>query len=242
MLVQSSEELIGNFKSDNRIQLINTLYKISDINITNNNNVFYRNIDKGKELVAHKISNLNIESVSSDKSLVLTAPGDAGVLNFRKCDCIYLNDIIIGHGFCLGEHHGAVLKFENSKTILLQNIDMFGYGSTGLIVDKCTDVIIMNSIIRECDEGIIFLNKCEGVAFINCKFIHNKSSAIQLSQCNNIFFSKCLIKDNENCTMEKSIVEKWEPCSNIEFVNCIFENNEPQCVSIDDEIKMVVTN
>ena len=144
------------------------------------------------------------------------------VLNFKNCENITLQNIVIGHDPALvepGSCTSGVLYFQNSN-VTLTGCDLFGCGTNGFIAIG-GEIHMERSVIRDCSQMILALNACKA-SFIDCTFSGNgyydpNPNAIWLSQYGSIMW---LTPENEWGQQDFDVPFEAS------FRNCAFTDNE----------------
>lgn len=149
----------------------------------------------GNQLTLFNIKNLTISAENYAHIEVDFAY--AFVLNFLKCENIRLENLILGHtveGFC----EGGVVGTTACNNITIVGCDLYGCGTYGLCAYRTSDIIMENSIIRDCSYGILQLFSCDNVLFSDCRFYRNREfTMVEVdSGCSNVLFKESVFSEN----------------------------------------------
>ena len=125
-------------------------------------------------LVIKNVRNLRLIGSDVRATKVVISQHFANVLSFKDSSGIEIRSIEFGHipqsdSICLG----AVLAFTNSRNIHLSDVNLFGSGTFGLWLENSRNLILDNSVIKECSQGIAFLSASRQIAFSNSTFVNN---------------------------------------------------------------------
>ncbi len=205
-----------------------------------------------KEISSHKViklegqeyrlkSTLNIEGVKNLKILGMTLPHlmldeqNGTVIQLLNAQNIYFDNLIIGHSKSQG-HTGkqGIVRIEHCSNVEVQNCQIWGHGTFGLITNDVCRLAFNNSAITECTALIFELEKSRQVDFSNTKFYNNHLAISVLGGFTNatkeVIFTNCEFSDNEPTVPgnpafnfrdnDRDFHEK------IVFRNCTFKNNK----------------
>ena len=119
----------------------------------------------GPELIIQNVQNVTVRGggkARTDNTLSCV-PRYADVLTFENCSNIYVTHISLGHtqepGYCMG----GVLNFTNSEKILVEDCDLYGCGTLGVIGDFSLDIQVINNRIHDCSVGGVEFSSCQNV-------------------------------------------------------------------------------
>lgn len=162
------------------------------------------------DFIISRIDNLKIVGLGSPPPRILTASTHAHVLQFRNCRNITLENIEAGHAPEQGTCRGGVLVFAGSEDITVEGCILFGSGIRGISAYLVNNLLVKETTIHDCNQGIIHIATSDGILFRNCLFQNNKGYIYRP-------YTKA----------ENSGAIHIEPDSRfIEFRNCQFRNNE----------------
>lgn len=169
-------------------------------------------------IVINGVSNLTIKGVTKDKRTKMTTPlgGAAKVLYFIDSKNVHIQNMELGHEsqtFC----DGGVLRFEKCDNVTIENSDLYGCGTYGIITSEADYVIVKNSIIRECTIGLLQL-------------LGNKD------QKSKVIVDTCILKTTKNLDM---ISLKY---IDIEIKNSEISNNKGESLIIATNSNIKLTN
>lgn len=123
-----------------------------------------------------------------------------------------------------------------------------GIRNSGIVVRKCKNVKILNSVIKNCRSAGICIEKgCENIVIDNCVIYGNYFDGIACYESVNCEITNCEIRDNlcaglsfdlrfnnnivSNCVIRNNKIGVFiRDCSDIQFFNVkILDNSEFQC-------------
>lgn len=202
--IENEIELVKAIDSNRELVLMPGKYDLSSLDYLKGESIFHEEVYDGLEIIIKGLNNLSIIS-ENDKSELTVSPRYANVLTFRNSENITITNLIIGHSPEPGECSGGVLIFENCKKIIINNSILFGCGVEGLKLIDTDTFIFNNSLIKDCNQGIMSISKSSNIHFIKSKFEHNQIifcgigiaefSFVEFEDC--IFINNYSYKDNE---------------------------------------------
>lgn len=226
-MMKSGLEFVEKIRNGSKIELYTTKLSLENIRSSKGNNVYFREVFDGTELVISNIYDFSIIGTSAEKSEIVTAPSYATVINFETSNNISIENVSIGHSPKQGDCDGGVLNFSYCYNINLDNLVLYGCGTYGLELDSCAKVIISNTIIKECTYGILSILNCRNIAFENCIFENNISHDIYIRNVQGIYFNNCIFKNNSRDFFSSEYMINAEDAGYVfEFRNCEFDDIE----------------
>ena len=178
--------------------------------------VYYTNQFDGPELHVSNVHNMSIYvgEVDGGASTILIDPRYSYVIMFEMCRELILSGITFGHteeGYC----DRGVLGFGGCESVKVQNCDLFGCGTEGIVVDSCTDFLFENSKIRDCTYHTMHIIESSSVYFINSQFFRNREfNQICIIESEDVYFFNCMIANNQGPLF-------FIDCP-VTFNNCVF--------------------
>ena len=224
--VSTAEELIYALGSNRRILLKEGVYNLTTVKADYiNANVYFNDKPDGPELFLDGIHNLTIQGAGAEFSEIIVEPRYANVLNFRNCSNISIVNIKAGHTDS-GECSGGVFSFDNCSGIQIDDSDLYGCGTIGLMLYKVTDMRVTGSTIYECTAGIMIIQNSNDLLFSNCVFRDNTSTGnmVSVEHTSGLTFDGCSFQHNTNATSMFYLTG----CENITVKNTEFIDNEGQ--------------
>lgn len=126
------------------------------------------------------------ESGDVTKCTLSAVPRYADVLTFRNCTNIAVQGITAGHtvepGYCMG----GVLNFRGCDSVFLENCGLYGCGILGIQADICRDIRVSRCDIYECSQGGIHMGQVNGVSVEDCRFRDLGGSSLYFYDCANV--------------------------------------------------------
>lgn len=178
----------------------------------------------GMQLNITNVDRLTI--IGENNSSIVVEPRYAYVLNFINCHFINIKNITIGHtekGYCMG----GVIGLNNCSDVFINDSDMYGCGTYGIVADNVTGLNVDNSIIRDCSYGIMILNNVSNAGFASCDFYNNKEfSLVEIHQdCKDIGFFDCRFFGNEG--------HLFDVRTSTLFYDCLIYHSSSDSMGID---------
>ena len=195
---------------------------------TETDNPYCRWVDigDGYQLTIQNVENLTIRG--NEDVEIITTPRYANVLAFYDCTGVVLKDFIAGHTEG-GECAGGVIHLNRCEEAELENLRLYGCGTTGVRVDSCKETAIRYSEIYDCSYNGIQADNTDGLLVENCD-IHdlgkNQYAAGQIFmiwQCTDVTIQNCSVSDNR--VLE---ILNCQPGAGIELRQCAFTRNDVQ--------------
>lgn len=151
----------------------------------------------GLFLTGFKNLTIKSDNPTGMRMLMRVRPRYAYVLSFIGCSDITIDGLVMGHtdeGYC----EGGVLEFYDCKNVNVSNCDLYGCGIEGICFRKSHDLVMTNSIIRDCSYQIMTIRESYNCLFDRCSFFRNRQfSLLDLIDVKDLTFRGCLITHNE---------------------------------------------
>ena len=228
--VSSVEELVEAIRPQAKIMIEPGLYNLTDFlsefpnvrdwDAWNNKHKYVQIQDTfdGLELVIQNVTELTIEGNSDDPAdtELVIEPRYAAVLNFSECTGIELGCLTMGHTDA-GDCSGDVLYFDNTKSVYLRSLDLYGCGVYGIGCDDfCGNMYVSNSIIRDCEYGPFDIYDGEGdFEFTACTFSGNGGGGFfEINEVSQLSFIACSFGQEES--------NYWYFDESVNFEDCEF--------------------
>ena len=199
----------------------------------------------GPQIIFHNLKNTEFYCDGPQPAHLFVEPRYSFPLYLSGCEGIKLRNLRFGHLPEPGECVGGVAKIVRSKTIDLNECDLYGCGTVGLELEGAENVVVSNSVIRECNHAFASIESCRDVVLHNCTLRNNAVSAgFSIGNSDNIRIVNSLIRDNtenpyfsadtpmvlsnrstnvalEGCQIMKSpFVDVVDPVQGIEVLKC----------------------
>ena len=193
---------------------------------TDNPYYMWTDVGDGYQLDIRDVDMLTIRA--NGDAMIVTGPRYANVMYFLDSSNIRLEDFMAGHTDG-GECAGGVIHFQKCQQIELNNLRLYGCGTTGVRLDSCKNVTVSSSEIYGCSSNGIEANQTDRLLVTNCE-IHdigeNQFAAGQifwLRQCTDVNIQNCSVFDNQVLQ-----IMNCQPAAGIELRQCAFERNRIQ--------------
>lgn len=179
--------------------------------------VFINPNTDGIELEIRDCDNLTILS-KKGKATLLARPRYVNVIYFANCQNLRLENLILGHTL-EGACDNGVVKMSNCNGGLIQDCDLFGCGTEGIIVDYCKNFKMLRTDIHDCSYHTLHVVGSETIVFEDCKFYRNKQfDQINCMENEGVNFLRCQFTDLRGPLFNLQ--------STTHFTNCSFSNCE----------------
>jgi hypothetical protein len=156
----------------------------------------WESVFDGSSLVLSDLENLTIRGSGDLACSLLTEYRYAYVLEFRNCEGITLENLVIGHepaGYCMN----GVLGFSVCRDVSVDGCELFGCGVEGLTILGCIGFTFVDSEIRDCTYGILTCINSTDLLFEDSVFRDNREFwGVVLDSCNQVEFLDCTFRGN----------------------------------------------
>jgi hypothetical protein len=151
----------------------------------------------GPQLVFHSLKNTELYCDGPEPAHLYVEPRYVFPLYLSRCESVRLRNLRFGHSPEPGSCVGGVVRIERSKTIDLNECDLYGCGTVGLVLEHAESVVVANSLIRDCNEGFASIEDCRDVVLHHCTFRSNTvNSGFLVTSSDNIRIADTVIQDN----------------------------------------------
>jgi hypothetical protein len=196
----------------------------------------------GWELTVSMVDDLTITGCGDLGTKLVSSYPEAFVLTFRDCDGLNLENISMGH-LTGGTCDGGVLMLERCEDVTIQDCDLWGCGTVGLLTRECDGLDFVNSVIRDCTLEIMRLVDSTDLLFTGSEFIRSDAyDGISMVRSSGIVFEDCLVEDNRigGTMLDAFLFGVWET-GRVTIRNCVIRNNTCDAV-FDDEGNFALEN
>lgn len=164
--------------------------------------LYYYDPFDGPNLCLVNVNNLTIKG-DGKVSRILVSPRYADVITFARCLGVKLENVTMGHtdsGYC----ENGVVSFNGCYDVEIQNCDLFGCGTEGVILDGTQKFYCNNTVIHDCEYDLMTIKGSYDVVFDNCTLQDTGTdfSSIGVGEVNiyggqdGIEFRRCTFKNN----------------------------------------------
>ncbi|MFW5785587.1 MAG: right-handed parallel beta-helix repeat-containing protein [Chitinispirillaceae bacterium] len=221
--VSTASELIEAIASNTDINLREGTYNLSEVNQVLNEHIEWKDNFDGYYPRIKEVSRLSLKG--DGDVTILIAPRYGWVLEFMDCRSIQLDNITLGHtqpGTCLG----GVVSFIDSDSIKITDCVLFGSGTIGIEAKNVRNLLISNSIVKECTYGLLSFEESENIKMVSSRFIDSEEfDLIQIRKSRDILFQNCLFRDNKTNGKAYELFTLSPDCVNVTISGCNFEDN-----------------
>ena len=222
-VVTTTEQLLQAIQSDRHVSIQPGTYRLEKFAGKVSDNVAWSS-DTG--VVIKGVKNLELEANGEVK--ILSPESTAAVLTFVDCEDVSIKGVIAGHTpevqFCVG----GVFDLTRCRGFKIANSVLFGCGTRGLSLDGVKDLLLEESVIKECTVDIISAHGCNNLRFVKCEFKNNKyiSTPVAFYDSRDVIFEGTVFENNqpeeENYGMSMFSVDRK---SQVTLRACMFRRN-----------------
>jgi polygalacturonase len=151
---------------------------------------------KKSGLEIRHIDNLTIEA--NDDVSIINSPDVDTMLIFLNCNKITLKGLSLKSIRNTYPENNSIITFHICNEIKIENCIFTGSDCGGIGFEECRNVIISGTEIRNCAEGICWLNKTRNVTFESNLYENNSSAKelIEIISSRDVSFSNCRFNNN----------------------------------------------
>ncbi len=163
-IVSTATELINAIGSNKTILIKPGTYHLSSLPKKNTNYIKWEKVFDGYQIKIKNINNLNLKGIGSKRPKILVDPKYGYVFQFINAININIQYLNMGHtesGFCTG----GVLRFENSRSIDIEDSILFGSGTEGITLNNVQQLNFRYSVIKECSYYIMTIQNSKDITF-----------------------------------------------------------------------------
>jgi hypothetical protein len=143
----------------------------------------------GQQLVLRNFRGLTIRG--KHNASIEVNPRYSFCLSFMDCEGCIVENLTIGHtegGYC----DGGVIGVEGGSRIFVNNCDLYGCGTYGVVARDTWELSLYKTNIHDCTYGIMELYGSESVKFLQCDFFNNREyELITIRGCEDVEFYGC---------------------------------------------------
>lgn len=202
VVVDNAEDFVKAIGSNKKIILKPGIYDLSSVSQDTElpKGVTWVNVDDGQELNISKISNLIIEGSTEGKTEIVVKPRFAEVMRFKSVDNVTIRNITAGHTPAEYICDAGVLGFQDSEDIKIDNCELYGCGSIGLVLSYVNRLDMTNSNINHCSLRAVQIYESYDVKIRKSKISNHEaySDIIFISNSKDVLIEECEMSDNNN--------------------------------------------
>ena len=196
-----------------------TYYGMSEGFASGENNVTFASNTDGNGLQVRNCHNLTIKGKGKAATL-LASPRYVNVIEFFDCSDITMENVIMGHtngGYC----DKGVIEFSGCNNVLMNDCDMFGCGTEGIVLNQSNRVTVNRSVIHDCTYHTMHVRDCRQVRFNDCIFRNNMEfDQINIGNTKDIVFTGCVFDSLDGPLFNMDDYHYFYSCA---FRNCALE-------------------
>ena len=172
VVVNTVDELLAAIKPGANIVLSEGTFNLSEAANygINPENGYYGwcEMGDGYELQILKADGLSISGAGMGKSSIVTDPRSVDVLSFVGGQNIKLAGFTAGHTEAAGPCQGDVISFEGTRNAEIDFCELFGCGYMGVVTRDSRNVLVKNSVIRDCSGIAVYSQSSSYIQVDNC--------------------------------------------------------------------------
>ena len=195
---------------------------------TDNPYYYWADIGDGYELIIQNVDMLTIQGGGRENTELVHTARSVTVMDFLNCSNVVLEGFTAGHTDG-GECTGGVLLLQNCTQVELENMRLYGCGTTGVRAESCRDVNIRYSEIYDCASNGIQADNTHGLLVGSCD-IHDlgkddfaAGQVFWLHSCTDVNILRCNVSDNRVLQIMNCV-----PAAGIELRDNAFARNRIQ--------------
>ncbi len=192
-----------------------------------------RTFTDGWQAEIREVDGLTICGAMDGKVEIVAEPRYSDVLYFTDCSDLIIENITFGHTIEQGNCQGAVLEFDDCQKVNLNNLDLYGCGTYGVVAVHTEDITLTNCIIRDCSYGIVDL-LCSDAVFADCTFKDNEGFDMLCLSDSFANFQGCSFTGNEGDNLLPAYYHSDNESGAL-FEGCTFGRWESQ--RLNEELK-----
>jgi hypothetical protein len=229
MDISSARDFIRAIRPNREIRLSKGTYNLSMASQLDSEYVTWKKTYDGFEPLIHNVYNLRIVGEGNTCTKILIQPRYAWVLSFQNSKNISIENLRIAHaleGFCTG----GVLSFVDVDGIELENLILYGCGSTGIQMDKVDSFTCQYTLINHCTYNLLSVYNSENIFFQNCAFANSgQFNLIEIGDLTyNTKFFKCMFLNNKTVFNMPYLLDMAENAHDVSIVDSVFLDNKIQ--------------
>lgn len=205
IVVNTVDELLDAIKPGANIVLSEGTFNLSQAKNYGINTLDYSwgKLADGYELQLLSVDNLSITGAGIGKSSIVTDPRSVDVLYFEGGENVSLSGFTVGHTEQAGSCQGDVVSLNATRNVHIDSCDIFGCGYMGIVTNDCKNVLVTNSVIRDCSGMALYSQSSFYVQVENCEIYNCADNGFLFGVHDNSDFvlSNSLIHDNNSSDM-----------------------------------------
>lgn len=238
--VQALFEAIGN---DMEITLEDGVYDMSRVTGGSEYAVIFdfSEYDMEDRTIAIKnVRNLHLRAKNTGKVKLVTTYAFVPVLRIEGGFNISIQGMSIGHDIAPGMCDGAVLATEGVSGLTVNDCDLYGSGTVGLQAMGCSFIRMNNTVIRECTQGLLYLENTSDCRFSKCTMKDSGGNhLVTLSAAYEVHFDNVAFDNNQVPSDEYGPYDFFEVTNmyqTVNLTNCSFTNCKADYFASQPEI------
>lgn len=130
----------------------------------------------GLDIAGFKDLTIRGQDTEAITAEIVTEDPYTPVLKFKNCQDLNLSYIRVGHILQQGSCDGAVLSLESVSNMTMEHLDLYGCGTYGYQAQICSNILLADSVIRECRCGLVAALECHDLKFLRTAFKDTKTT------------------------------------------------------------------
>lgn len=195
--VRTVDELVDAIGPDRIIKLAPGDYNLTGIKERSHRFMSIEPEFDGPQIIFQNLRNTEFVCEGPELAHLYVEPSYTFPLYLFDCEGVRIGRLRFGHSPEPGYCTGGVVRIVRSKTIDLSDCDLYGCGTIGVEVEDSENVVISNTVIRDCNAGFASIGDCRDVVLHHCTFSNNDVSfGFSVSNSDNVRVVASTIRDN----------------------------------------------
>lgn len=243
--VANIDQLVDAVGPNRVIRLAPGDYNLSKVRESSNEFMSIEPEFDGPQLVLQKLRNTEFCCDGPEPAHLYVEPRYTYPLYLSDCEGVRLRNLRFGHSPEAGQCVGGVVRISQSKTVDLNECDLYGCGTVGLLLQNSESVVVSNCVVRDCNDSFATIEKCRDVMLHHCTLRNNAvSNGFVITDSDNVRMADTVIRDNatngylaaatpmmlssqsagvalEGCHVERHpFAQVVDPAQGVEVLNC----------------------
>ena len=230
--VHNVDELLAAIGSDRTILLEPGIYDIStarDFGDTVESPwCYWQPTDGSYYLMMREVRGMTLQSAGEEPAVITTSNPTGSVLELEYCENIVLRNLRIGHTGQTNPEYSAAIRFFESQSLTLENLDLYNCGDIGVGFIYSQNTEIFDCSISGITGIPIYANNCFEGTILNCTIrdsgrpLYPAYAAFYLENIGNFFIGECSVTGNLFNILIQILAEDGDPTV---FDNVSFTDN-----------------
>ena len=151
----------------------------------------------GPQLIFHNLKDTVLCAKGPEPAHLYVEPRYTFPIYLSGCENVRITNLRIGHSPEQGECVGGVVKIERSTTVDLNECDIYGCGTVGIVVQHAENIVLSDCLISDCNQGFATIEDSRNVVFHHFTVSRNAvHSGFVIENSTNVRIVDSVIGDN----------------------------------------------